>query len=85
MFAILRRSMGRVRGTHLRVIAPGQHSLLSKNIAVVANRWTSEFPLQTRRRYRSTTHSRSAMPQKAIKKPSFKFLIHVISLIFAFK
>ena len=33
ILAVLRRSVKRVDGAHLRVIAPGQHSFLRRNIA----------------------------------------------------
>ena len=63
---VLRRSMYRVGGTSLRVIAPWQHNPFWRNVATVAscwhhyirfNRpeiWTSDLPLQWRTRYRST-------------------------------
>ena len=35
----MRRSVLRVGGAHLRIIAPGQHSSFQRNIAAVAIRW----------------------------------------------
>ena len=67
ILAILRRSVKRVCGAHLRVIGPGQHSSFWRNVAAVASRWqhcvrfdrpeiwTSDLPLQRRTRYRSTS------------------------------
>ena len=66
ILAVLRRSVRRFYGAHLRVIAPGQHRSFWRNVAAVASRWqhcaqfdrpeiwTSDLPLQRRTRYRST-------------------------------
>ena len=37
ILAVIRRSVERVRGAHLRVIAPGQYSFFRRNVAAVAN------------------------------------------------
>ena len=39
ILAVVRRSVQRVCGAHLLVIAPGQHSSFPRNVAEVANRW----------------------------------------------
>ena len=66
ILAVVRRSVKRVCGAHLRVTAPGQHSSFRRNVAAVASCWqhcvrfdrpeirTSDLPLQRRTRYRST-------------------------------
>ena len=67
ILAVLRQSVLRFYGAHLRVIAPGQHRSIWRNVdAAVASRWqhcvqfdppkirTSDLPLERRTRYRST-------------------------------
>ena len=39
ILCVLRRSMQRVCGAHLRVIAPLQHSFFRRNVAMVVTRW----------------------------------------------
>ena len=39
VLAVLRRSLLRICGGHLRVIAPRQHSSFRRNVAAVASRW----------------------------------------------
>ena len=67
ILAVLRRSVQRICGAHLRIIAPGQHNFFRKNVAATASCWqrycirfdqpkiwTSELPLQKGTRQRST-------------------------------
>ena len=63
ILAVICRSMWRVGGAHLCIVAPGQHSFFWKNVAAAASRWqhcvlfdrpeiwTSDLPLQRRTRY----------------------------------
>ena len=39
ILAVIRQSVQRVGGAHLRVIAPGQHSSFRRNVAAVASHW----------------------------------------------
>ena len=39
ILAVVRRSVLRVGGAHLRVIALGQHSSIRRNVAAVASHW----------------------------------------------
>ena len=62
ILAVVRRSVQRVCGAHLLVIAPKQHSSFRRNVAEVASRWqhcvrfdrpeiwTLDLPLQRRTR-----------------------------------
>ena len=90
----LRRSVWRVGGAHLLVIAPGQHSSFWRNVAAVANRWqhcvrfdrpeiwTSDLPLQRRTRYRST--SCAFANQRNVWRLLNFFIINVIKNQFVF-
>ena len=43
ILAVLRQSVQRVCGAHLRVIVPEQHSFFGRNVAAVASRWQHCF------------------------------------------
>ena len=65
MLVVQRRSVWQVYGANFRFTAPGQHSYLRTNVAVMASHWqhcvwfdgpeirTSGLPLQRRKRHRS--------------------------------
>ena len=64
VLAVIRRSVKRVGGAHLRVIAPGQHSFFRKNVAAVASSWQHWCPIGPARNLnrRPTALETNALP-----------------------